>query len=115
MALSTTTLAAVLPSDVVSRPPPGPRQRPADFNVRRLRVAHGEIDYRDAVAGTAWAVTGLSLKLDDFSLADPFDLDLALHAKGKAGERPVDAAIAFTGTVHPARAHETRSRLSSSA
>lgn len=83
----------------------------SDFNVRRLRVAHGEIDYRDAVAGTAWAVTGLSLKLDDFSLADPFDLDLALHAKGKAGERPVDASLAFTGTVHPARGMRDKIKL----
>ena len=64
-----TLAAAAVPSDVVSRPAAGgaAAAAPADFNVRRLRVAHGEIDYRDAVAGTAWVVTGLSLKLDETS------------------------------------------------
>ncbi len=75
---------------------------PSDFNVRQLRITRGDASYQDA-AGASWAVTGLSLKLDSFSLSDPFDLDIALHAKGKAGERPIDAALAFTGTVHPGR------------
>lgn len=105
------TLASSAPTPApVAQVKPGDVMQ-SDFNVSRLRVAHGEINYRDAVAGTSWAVTGLSLKLDDFSLADPFDLDLALHAKGKAGEHPVDASLAFTGTIHPARGARDKIKL----
>ena len=76
---------------------------PAEFNVRHLRVHHGAVDYRDDAMKTTWAVTDLALTIDDFSLSEPFDLELSLRAKGKAGERPIDAALAFTGTVNPAR------------
>ncbi len=76
---------------------------PAEFNIRHLRVSRGEIDYRDDAAKDAVAVTGLSLSLDDFSLAEPFDLDVSLRAKGTAAGHPVDAALSFAGTIHPAR------------
>lgn len=76
---------------------------PAEFNVRHLRVRRGSVEYRDDSAKDAVAVGDLSLSLDDFSLSEPFDLDLSLRAKGNASGRPIDAALEFAGTVHPAR------------
>lgn len=95
------TLASSAPAAApAAKPADAP---PAEFNVRHLRVRRGELDYRDDATGAKWAVTELALSLDDFSLSEPFDLDLSLRAKGAAGGRPVDAALAFAGTVHPAR------------
>jgi len=82
---------------------------PAEFNVRSLRVTRGELDYRDPAG--AWAVSGLALHLDDFSLSEPFDLDLSLRAKGAAGERHVDAAVEFKGTVLLAQGDSGKFRL----
>lgn len=84
---------------------------PAEFNVRHLRVSRGEARYLDKASGASWAATDVALKLVDFGLADPFDLDLSLRVKGKAGARPVDAALAFAGTVHPARGDRAKARL----
>jgi len=95
------TLASSGTAPTAAKPSAGDVERP-DLKVRRLRVTNGEVDYRDA-DGASWAVSGLSLKLDDFSLADPFALDVLLRAKGKAGDRSVDAALAFAGTVDLAR------------
>ncbi len=103
------TLASSAPS--AAAPAKGLADAPPEFNVRRLRVARGSLDYRDAATGDAWAVSELNMKLDDFSLAEPFDLDIALRAKGQAGARPVDAALAFTGTVHPARGARDKFKL----
>jgi|CXWL01.1.fsa_nt_gi AsmA protein len=76
---------------------------PTEFNVRHLRIKRGAVEYRDETSKSAWSVTGLTLALDNFSLSDPFTIDVSLNARGKAGERPVDAAISFTGRVHPER------------
>ncbi|MDP3543863.1 MAG: AsmA-like C-terminal region-containing protein [Elusimicrobiota bacterium] len=78
-------------------------EAPAEFNVRHLRVARGAAAYVDKAAGASWSASGLTLRLDDFSLAEPFDLEASARVKGKAGGRPVDAALGFEGTVHPAR------------
>lgn len=69
----------------------------AEFNIRSLRVTRGELDYR-APEGS-WSAAVLSLKLDDFSLVEPFRLDASLRARGNAGGRPVDAELGFAGTV----------------
>ena len=105
------TLASSAPASAAgAKPASSAEPEPAEFNVKHLRVARGEVDYRGA-DGAAWAVTGLTLKLDDFSLAEPFDLDVSLTVKGKAGERPVDAGLSFSGTVHPARGERSKMAL----
>ncbi len=85
-------------------------EAPPEFNVKHLRVTRGALDYQDE-AGGSWSVSELAVKLDGFSLSEPFDLDLSLRAKGKAGERPIDAALAFSGTVHPARGQRDKIKL----
>ena len=85
-------------------------EAPPEFNVKHLRVSRGALDYRDA-AGGAWALSDLALKLDGFSLAEPFDLDISLRAKGKAGERPIDAGLSFSGTIDPARGERDKIKL----
>ncbi|MBI3288913.1 MAG: AsmA family protein [Elusimicrobia bacterium] len=74
-----------------------------ELNVRHLRIRGGAVDYRDEQAGATWAVSDLALTLDDFNAADPFRLDVSLRVRGKAAQRPVDAAVALAGTIHPAR------------
>ncbi len=106
-----TSSAPVSPAAPAPAPRKAAEQAPAEFNVRRLRVSHGTVDYRDVSGGSALVVSDLALKLDDFSLSEPFDLDLALRAKGKAGGHPVDAALAFSGTVHPARGQRQKFKL----
>jgi hypothetical protein len=104
--LASSAPAAAAPATAASKP----AEEEPELNVRHLRVSRGEVDYRDA-AGAAWAVTDVALKLDDFSLSEPFDLDVSLRAKGKAGERPVDAALAFAGSVDLARGSREKFKL----
>ena len=108
------TLASSAPAGA-SETKPAPAGEAPEFNARRLRVARGSVSYRDEAAGESWALTGVTLALDDFSLSEPFDLDVALHAKGRAGTgpsaRPVDAELAFAGTVHPSRGSRDKFRL----
>ncbi|MCM2305130.1 MAG: hypothetical protein NDJ72_10535, partial [Elusimicrobia bacterium] len=103
------TLASSAPAGAAAAK--APEDAPAEFNVRRLRVSRGEALYLDKGTGAAWSASELTVALDDFSLAEPFGLDLSLRLKGKAGERPVDAALAFAGTVHPARGDRVKARL----
>lgn len=84
---------------------------PAEFNVRHLRVARGAAAYVDKASGAAWSGSALTLRLDDFSLAEPFDLEASARVTGKAGERPIDAALAFEGTVHPARGDRAKFKV----
>lgn len=102
------TLASSAP--VTAAPAKAGEEVPGEFNVRHLRVTHGAVEYKDA-AGASWTVSDLALKLDDFSLSEPFELDLSLKAKGKLGARPVDAALAFAGTVYPERGHREKFKL----
>lgn len=74
---------------------------PGELNVRALRVTRGTFNYR-APEGHITA-TEFSLKLDDFSMSEPFGLEASLRAKGKYGERRVDAQLGFAGTVSFAR------------
>lgn len=76
-----------------------------EFNVRRLRVMRGTVEYRDEAGKAVWALSDLALRLDDFSLTDPFDVDVSFRVRGKAGEQPVDATLALAVTIHPARGH----------
>ena len=95
------TLASSAPaSGAPAKEPAGP---PSEFNVRSLRVVRGEASYLDKATGAAWSAADLALKLDGFSLSDPFDLELSLRLKGRAGARPVDAVLDFSGAVRPAR------------
>lgn len=96
------TLASSGAASAPAQAPAAPAERP-DLDIRRLRVANGAVEYLDAATGASWAVSDLALKLDGFSLAEPFDLDASLRARGKAGDRPVDAVLAFAGTVDLAR------------
>lgn len=99
-----------------SGPAPSPAAKPAEgpapeFNIRRLRVSRGEALYLDKADGAAWSAAELSVKLDDFSLSEPFALDASGRVKGKAGERPIDAALAFAGTVFLGRGAREKFRL----
>lgn len=105
------TLASSAPAAAGKPSKPADAEPPADFNVRRLRVARGEVSYRDAAAGGAWTASELALKLDGFSLSEPFDLDVSLRAKGRAAGRPIDAALAFAGTVDLARGARDKFKL----
>jgi hypothetical protein len=104
----TLAAAAQAPAQAPAKAPGG---EAPELNVRRLRVARGSAEYLDKAAGAAWSATELSLKLDDFSLSESFDLDASARVKGKAGGRPVDAALAFAGTVDPARGDRSRFTL----
>lgn len=96
------TLASSAPATAAS--PAKPDDGPApEFNVRRLRLTRSDIVYTDAATAAFWTVAVKELSLADFSLSEPFDLDADVRLKGKAGERQVDAAIGFAGTVNPAR------------
>lgn len=90
---------------------PSEEEPPAELNVRHLRVARGAAAYVDKASGAAWSASGLTLRLDDFSLAEPFDLEASARVKGKAGERPIDATLAFEGTVHPARGDRAKFKV----
>jgi len=95
-------------------PAPAPKapEGPApELNIRSLRVVRGEASYLDKGTGAAWSATGLTMKLDDFSLSEPFSLDASVRLKGKAGERPVDAALAFAGTVNLGRGARDKFKL----
>lgn len=76
---------------------------PAELDVRRASVSGGEVEYADASTGAAWRLSDAALDLRDFSPAAPFGLDASLRARGKAGERDVDAKLSFAGTVDLAR------------
>lgn len=88
---------------------PGPAAAPAaasaplSLAVRKATLKDSEVTYRDEAGGTQWVVKGLSANVSDFGLDHPFDLETAFTAVGKAGTRPVDAAVAFSGKVDPAR------------
>ncbi len=86
-------------------------EAPAEFNVRHLRVSRGAAAYVDQAAGAAWSASALTVRLDDFSLSEPFDLEASARVKGRAGERPVDAALSFEGTVHPARGDRAKFKV----
>ncbi|MBI2387903.1 MAG: hypothetical protein HYV14_18100 [Elusimicrobia bacterium] len=103
------TLASSGPAPASAPKSPG---GPApEFNVRRLRVSRGEALYLDKTTGAAWSATELAVKLDGLSLSEPFDLDASARVKGKAGERPVDAELAFSGTVYPGRGARDKFKL----
>lgn len=90
---------------------PSEEDPPAELNVRHLRVARGAAAYVDKASGTAWSASGLTLRLDDFGLAEPFDLEASARVTGKASGRPIDAALAFEGTVHPARGDRAKFKV----
>lgn len=82
---------------------PAKASEPApELNVRKARISRGLIEYRDEKEKASWTVSDLSLALDDFSLAEPFDLDTKFHVKGRAGTRAVDASVVFVGAVDAA-------------
>ncbi len=91
LATSSSAPAAAAPAKSAGEVPP------AEFNIRSLRVSRGELDYRSPDGN--WSVTEVALRLDDFSLTEPFRLDASARARGNAGGRPVDAALGFAGSV----------------
>lgn len=98
------TLASSAPAAAPEAPATMPGESlAADFRVRHVRVAHGELVYVDEGTKESWSASELALSGENLGLAEPFELDLSLRLRGKAGERPVNAAISFAGTVHPAR------------
>ncbi len=97
------TLAAAAPATSAAPAAKSPEGPPAEFNIRHLRIKRGSVEYRDEATKASWTVSDLALALDDFSLSEPFNVDVSFHARGKAGDRPVDAALSFAGTVHPER------------
>ncbi len=67
--------------------------------VEKIRVTRGAIDYADRANGTTWSVTDLDLNLRDFHALSAFSADASARVRGKAGARPVDAAVTFSGRV----------------
>ncbi|MDE2510615.1 MAG: hypothetical protein KGL74_05790, partial [Elusimicrobia bacterium] len=92
--------SSAAPAGAAAAPDQGP---PAELNVRRASIRNGAADYFDAATGSSWTVSGLSLDVSDFGMGGAFPLNVALRVKGRAGGRPVDARIAFDGTVDLAR------------
>ena len=74
-----------------------------ELNVRRARITRGAVEYADAAAGQSWTLSDLDVDASDFGMAAPFRLTASLRARGKAGARPVDAKLAFDGTLNLAR------------
>lgn len=91
-------------------PSAAPAERP-EFSIRHVRVSRGEVLYKDAAAGESWTVSELDLAVDDFGMAAPFDVDASLRLRGKKGERPVDAKLAFAGRVDPARGDAAKMKV----
>lgn len=97
------SLMSCAPAAPAAAPPPGAASVSApEFNVHKARISRGLVEYHDAKEKAAWTVSDLSVALDDFSLTEPFGLDTEFHVRGKAGERVVDAGVAFAGTVDAA-------------
>lgn len=86
---------------------PTPAAKPSEpapeLAVRRATVARGKLEYADKTDGSAWTVSDLEVDLRGFRLDAPFDLETSARVVGKAGARPVDAKLAFAGTVDLAR------------
>jgi hypothetical protein len=74
-----------------------------ELDVRRARVTGGTIEYVDKTSAAHWSLSDLDLDVKDFGLTAPFGLIAAVHVKGNAGTRPVDAKIAFDGSIDLAR------------
>lgn len=74
-----------------------------ELNVRRARITRGAVEYADAAAGQSWTLSDLDVDVADFGMAAPFRLTASARARGKAGARPVDAKLAFDGTLNLAR------------
>ena len=73
---------------------PGPA-----LDVQSVRVTRGALDYQDRAGGADWSATGLDLHLHDFHALSAFSADASARVRGKAGARPVDAAVNFSGRV----------------
>lgn len=74
-----------------------------ELDVRRARVTGGSVEYADKTNGAHWAVSEMDLDVKDFGQTAPFGLIAALRVKGNSGGRPVDATIAFDGSIDLAR------------
>ncbi|HAZ08181.1 MAG TPA: hypothetical protein DCZ01_06610 [Elusimicrobia bacterium] len=92
--LASSAPAAAAPQKASEGPAP-------ELSVRRARITRGLIEYRDGK--DSWTLSDLSISLDDFSLAESFDLDASFHVRGQAAERPVDASVVLVGSVDPAK------------
>lgn len=91
------TLASSAPAGAPAAKPA--EASPAELSVRRARITRGTVEYADGAAGQSWTLTDLELDVSGFGLAEPFRLAAAARARGKAGARPVDAKLAFDGTL----------------
>ncbi|NNN06685.1 MAG: AsmA family protein [Elusimicrobia bacterium] len=69
------------------------------LDVKSVLVTRGAVDYADRASGAAWSVTDLDLNLRDFQALSAFSADASARVRGKAGARPVDAAVKFSGRV----------------
>ncbi len=79
-------------------PAAGASAEPA-LDVKEIRVTRGAVDYQDRAGGAAWSATGLDMNLHDFHALSAFSADASARVRGKAGARPVDAAVNFSGRV----------------
>ncbi|HEX4047009.1 MAG TPA: AsmA-like C-terminal region-containing protein [Elusimicrobiota bacterium] len=94
------TLASSAPPAAVAPATPaasaaGPE---TEFKVRRASISNGRVEYFDA-AGSSWTASDLDLEISGFGPGRPFGLRTSFRLRGEAGTRPVDASVAFDGTV----------------
>lgn len=75
----------------------------AELNVRRASVSNGAVDFADKTTGASWTITDLELDAADFGPGGPFPLTVSLRVRGAASGRPVDAKLAFDGSLDLAR------------
>jgi hypothetical protein len=94
--------AAEAPAAVPTAAPAG-QTPPAELNVRRALISNGTIEYQDRASGAKWTLTAVELDVADFGQAGAFPVSASMRARGRAGERPVDAKLSFDGTVDLAR------------
>ncbi|HXS99358.1 MAG TPA: AsmA-like C-terminal region-containing protein [Elusimicrobiota bacterium] len=93
-------------ASMAAAPPARTDEAAPQLDVRHASVTNGALEYRGA-DGSAWALSGVSLELTDFSQAEPFGLETAFRVRGAAGGRPVDAQVSFEGLIDLARgSHE---------
>lgn len=105
---STLAAAAAPPSPAPAAAPAG--ERP-EFSIRHARLSGAELRYRDEAAGVDWLVSDADVAVDGFALNAPFALDASLRARGKAGERAVDARLSFDGEIDPARGEPAKAKV----
>lgn len=105
------SLGSAAPVAQAAAPAAAPAAARPEFSIKRIRVLRGAVVYKDEVAREAWDLSDVSLSVDDFGPAEPFDVDASLRARGKRDGRPVDVKLSFAGRVDPARGEAAKVKV----